>query len=75
MATELKGAKKAEVDKERREQLKRVQRKTILFNNDENKMIEGFCKRFGIKNRTKMFREAIMATILQKMEQDHPKLF
>lgn len=69
------GIKKAEADKERRERLKRVHRKTIMFNNDEYKMIEGFCKRYGIKNRTKLFREAIMSAILQKMEQDHPKLF
>ncbi len=75
MAKKLTGAKKAEADKERRERLKRVHRKTIMFNNDEYKMIEAFCKRYGVKNRAKMLREAIMGTILRQMEQDHPKLF
>jgi len=75
MAKKLTGITKAEADKERRELLKRVNRKAVTFNNDEHKMIEAYCKRYGVKNRTKLFREAIMAAILRQMEQDHPKLF
>jgi hypothetical protein len=71
MAKKLTEAK----DKERREHMKRVHRKVVAFNSDELKMIEAFCKRYGVKNRTKMFREAIMGAILRQMEQDHPKLF
>jgi len=75
MAKKVTEAKKVLTDKERREHLKRVHRKAIMFNNDEYKMIEAFCNRYGVKNRAKMLRGAIMSTILQKMEQDHPKLF
>ncbi|MDR1417380.1 MAG: hypothetical protein LBJ57_08190 [Prevotellaceae bacterium] len=60
---------------QKKEHRKRVHRKTIVFNNDEQKMIDYFCRRYGIKNRAKLFREAIITTMLQKMEQDHPTLF
>ncbi|MDR0567180.1 MAG: hypothetical protein LBG47_09145 [Prevotellaceae bacterium] len=59
-------------EKERR---RRIHRKTIVFNSDEQKLIDNFCKRYSIKNRTKLFREAIITVILQKLEQDHPTLF
>jgi metal-responsive CopG/Arc/MetJ family transcriptional regulator len=59
-------------EKERR---KRIHRKTIIFNSDEQKLIDSFCKRYGVKNRAKLFREAIITVMLQKMEQDHPTLF
>jgi hypothetical protein len=75
MAKKTAEAKAALTDKERREYMKRVHRKAIMFNNDEYKMIEAFCNRYGVKKRAKLFRETIMSAILQKMEQDHPKLF
>lgn len=59
-------------EKERR---RRIHRKTIVFNSDEQKLIDNFCRRYSIKNRTKLFREAIITVILQKLEQDHPTLF
>ncbi|MDR1341653.1 MAG: hypothetical protein LBK18_00180 [Prevotellaceae bacterium] len=64
--------KKNQPEKERR---RRIHSKTIAFNSDEQKMIEYFCKRYSIKNRSKLFREAIITVMLQKMEQDHPTLF
>lgn len=64
--------KKIQSEKERR---KRIYRKTIVFNSEEQKMIDYFCKRYSIKNRAKLFREAIITVMLQKLEQDHPTLF
>ncbi|MDR1021726.1 MAG: hypothetical protein LBL94_00375 [Prevotellaceae bacterium] len=64
--------KRSQSEKERR---RRIHSKTIVFNSDEQKMIEYFCKRYSIKNRSKLFREAIITVMLQKMEQDHPTLF
>ncbi|MDR0418998.1 MAG: ribbon-helix-helix domain-containing protein [Prevotellaceae bacterium] len=54
---------------------KRVHRKTITFNTEEYNFIDNFCKKYGIKNRSKFFRESIVRNILQELEQDHPKLF
>jgi hypothetical protein len=66
---------KKKVSMDEKQRRKRVHRKVITFNSDEQKLIENFCKRYGVKNRTKLFREAIITVMLQKMEQDHPTLF
>ncbi|MDR0294858.1 MAG: hypothetical protein LBH91_01525 [Prevotellaceae bacterium] len=55
--------------------VKREHRKTLLFNDAEIEAIHNFCKKYKITNQTKFFREAIITTILQKTEEDHPKLF
>jgi hypothetical protein len=57
------------------EKARRKHKKTIAFNDMELKVIEQHMKKYRIKNRAKFFREAIIATILQKAEEDHPKLF
>lgn len=59
-------------EKERR---RRIHRKTIAFNSEEQKLVDSFCKRYGVKNRAKLFREAIITLMLQKLTQDHPTLF
>ncbi|MDR1226979.1 MAG: hypothetical protein LBK47_08810 [Prevotellaceae bacterium] len=64
--------KQAPIPADRR---KRVHRRVITFNHEENTVIENFMRKYGIQNRSKFFREAIITTILQKMEQDHPTLF
>ncbi|MCL2098303.1 MAG: hypothetical protein FWH23_06040 [Bacteroidales bacterium] len=55
--------------------VKREYRKTLLFNEAEMEAIRSFCKKYKITNQAKFFREAIITTILQKTEEDHPKLF
>jgi hypothetical protein len=54
---------------------KRTHRQTIAFNDTEMGVIVNFCCRYKITKKTKFFREAIISTILQKMEEDHPTLF
>jgi metal-responsive CopG/Arc/MetJ family transcriptional regulator len=54
---------------------KRLHRQTISFNDREYKVIGQFISKYRIKNKSKFFREAIIATILQKAEEDHPTLF
>lgn len=55
--------------------LTRVHRKVVTFNDNEIEAISGFCKKYKIQNEAKFFREAIIATILRKTEEDHPTLF
>ncbi|MDR2813664.1 MAG: hypothetical protein LBB79_03270, partial [Prevotellaceae bacterium] len=55
------------VSMDEKERRKRIYRKTIAFNGEEQKLIDSFCKRYGVKNRTKLFREAIITVMLQKM--------
>ena len=54
---------------------KRTHRQTITFNDTEISFISNFCTKYKITKKTKFLREAIISTILQKMEEDHPKLF
>ncbi|MDR0385974.1 MAG: hypothetical protein LBH60_07845 [Prevotellaceae bacterium] len=56
-------------------QPRRVHKHTISFNDKEYKVIGQFISKYKIKNKSKFFREAIIATILQKAEEDHPRLF
>ncbi len=55
--------------------VRREHKKTLLFNDAEMVAIQSFCKKYKITNQAKFFREAIITTILQKTEEDHPKLF
>ncbi|MDR0711407.1 MAG: hypothetical protein LBF67_03545 [Prevotellaceae bacterium] len=66
---------KKKMSMDEKERRKRIHRKVIAFNSDEQKLIDNFCKRYSVKNRAKLFREAIITVMLQKMEQDHPTLF
>jgi metal-responsive CopG/Arc/MetJ family transcriptional regulator len=54
---------------------KRSYKHTISFNEKEIRVIGQFVNKYGIKNKSKFFREAIIATILQKAEEDYPTLF
>jgi hypothetical protein len=54
---------------------KRHHKHTISFNDKEFKVIGQFVNKYKIKNKSKFFREAIIATILQKAEEDYPTLF
>ncbi|MDR2126446.1 MAG: hypothetical protein LBP63_06430 [Prevotellaceae bacterium] len=53
----------------------RTHRQTLTFNDMEMEAITNFCCRYKITKKTKFFREAIISTILQKIEEDHPTLF
>jgi hypothetical protein len=55
--------------------LLRVNKATILFNNREIKAIDEYCKKYGIRNRSKFIREIVISTILEKFETDYPTLF
>jgi hypothetical protein len=54
---------------------RRQHRKVLVFNDAENEAIKNFCAKYKISNQSKFFREAIISTILRKLEEDHPKLF
>jgi len=54
---------------------KRQHKRTIAFNDKELKVVEQFVEKYKIKNKSKFFRESIITTILQKIEENHPTLF
>jgi len=61
--------------KKKEETLKRIHRKSILFNKRELNAINYYCRKYKIKNRSKFMRETIISAILQRFDEDHPSLF
>lgn len=48
---------------------------TILLNDSEYRALNRFCNKYGVTNRSRLIREALMKAILKKMESDQPTLF
>lgn len=48
---------------------------TILLNDSEMRVLNRFCERYGVQNRSRLIREALMKAILKKMDNDQPTLF
>lgn len=57
------------------EDLKRINRKVIQFNNKELNAIETYCKRYRINNKSRFMREIIITAILKKFNDDYPTLW
>jgi hypothetical protein len=55
--------------------LLRINKQTILFNNKEIKAIDDYCKKYAIRNRSRLMREMILSSIIRKFEDDYPTLF
>jgi len=53
----------------------RIHKTVVSFNDREMAVIDYFCEKYKIKVRSRMYREAILGTILKKIEEDHPRLF
>lgn len=65
--------KKRKVEKD--ESLKRIHRKSILFNKREIQAIDHYCKKYKIGNKSKFMREMIITSVLKKFDEDYPSLF
>lgn len=53
----------------------RAHRISILLNDSEQRMLERFCEKYGVKNRSRLVREALMRALLKKIDNDQPTLF
>ena len=80
MARKKKSSKKfanvdpAYLDKQRAS-LRRIHRKSVLFNERELAAIETYCKRFKVSSRSALIRQTVMERVLTGLEESHPKLF
>ncbi|MFW5915950.1 MAG: hypothetical protein ACOCTM_00610 [Bacteroidota bacterium] len=61
--------------KQKDEKLKRVHRKSIMFNSKELSAINHYCRKYKIKNQSRFMRETIITAILKKFDEDYPSLF
>lgn len=62
------------LDKERAA-LKRTIRKSVFFNKKELAAINEYCKRFGVRSRSALIRQATMEHVLRQLDEGHPTLF
>ena len=53
----------------------REYRISILLNEKEQKMLDRFCDKYGVTNRSRLIRETLMRAILRQIDHDQPTLF
>ena len=53
----------------------RTHRQIFTLNDEENKALSRSIEKYKVQNKSKFIREAVMLTIIRKMEEDHPTLF
>ncbi len=55
--------------------LLRKNRISFVLNDKEMNAFELYCKKFKVKNKSRLLREVLMTTIIGKLEQHSPTLF
>ena len=53
----------------------RENRISILLNDSEQRALDLFCEKYGVRNKSRLIRETLMRAILMKMDNDQPTLF
>lgn len=53
----------------------RRRRKTILFNDKEMSLLNQYCSKFSIANKSAFIRTVVISHILEEMDKNYPKLF
>ena len=55
--------------------MKRTHRIAFMLNEEEFKAVNRFIDKYQISNTSKFMREAVIRTILKRLDEDHPTLF
>lgn len=55
--------------------LPREHRVSIMLNEQEQRLLDRFCEKYGVSNRSRLIRETLMRAILRQTENDQPTLF
>lgn len=53
----------------------RVHKVTFMFNDEEQKAVDRYLSRYKIDNKSRWYRETVLAHVLKMMEEDYPTLF
>ena len=61
--------------RQEKEKLIRSRRKTILFNEKEMSLIDSYCQKYSIRNKSAFIRESVISHILEQMDDNYPTLF
>jgi len=62
------------LDKQRAAMI-RSHKQVMLLNDKELAALDEYCRRFNVKNRSALCREALMERVLSELEENHPTLF
>ncbi len=57
------------------EEPKRSQRIVCLMSEEELRIVDSYLKRYKITNKSRWFREIVLAFVHRNMEKDYPTLF
>ena len=60
---------------EERARLVRSRRKVILFNEREISLIDQYCKKFSVRNKSAFMRDIVISHILEQLDDNYPQLF
>lgn len=53
----------------------RTHKVVFMLNDEEQKAVDRYLDRYKISNKSRWYRETVMAHILRVMEEDYPTLF
>ncbi|MDR0371757.1 MAG: hypothetical protein LBH80_07915 [Prevotellaceae bacterium] len=53
----------------------RTHRHIFTLNDEENRALNRYIKKYNVRNKSKFIRETLMIAIIKKMEEDNPTLF
>ncbi len=61
--------------RERQDKLVRRYRKTILFNEKELSLLNQYCEKYSVKNKSAFIRNVLISHILEQIDDNYPRLF
>lgn len=53
----------------------RIHKVTFMLNDEEQKAVARYLKKYNISNKSRWYRETILSHILKTLEEDYPTLF
>lgn len=54
---------------------RRCHRVTVMLNDSEFRLLNRYCKQYGLSNRSRLVRETVVRNILKRFDEDNPTLF
>ena len=58
-----------------RKKLERKNRVSIMLNDAELHVLQQFCDRYNVTNRSRLIRETLIKAVLKQLDKDAPTLF
>ena len=53
----------------------RKHRVSICLNDSELNVVQRYCAKYGVRNRSKLIRETLVKAVLKQLDNDSPTLF